>query len=45
MKPLGKARRIAVVCKLPFISEAAAYVKVLTGGRMVAVAHNLQVFF
>jgi len=45
MKSLGEARTIAVARKLPFISEAAAYVKILTGGRMVAVARNLPVFF
>jgi len=45
MKPLSEARRIAVARKLPFISEAATHVKILTGGRMVAVPRNLPVFF
>ena len=30
--------------KLTFISEAAAHVKILTGGRMVAMARSLAVF-
>jgi len=33
-----------MACKLTFISEAAAPVKIVTGGRMVAMARNLAVF-
>jgi len=36
---------VAAARKLTFISAAAAHVKILTGGRMVAVTRNLPVFF
>jgi len=36
---------VAAARKLTFISEAAAHVKILTGGRMVAVVRNLPIFF